>query len=490
MFRASHSSEVIEEIDLSTSLEPRPAQNQNPHFDVQLYVLNHRQSRRNNSTVWHRDTDGSFRAVEWTSRFMYRQDREPYLDRDGQVDQEWADQKWQQWSERDYHPAVEAYNDYNEPAPEMVVLENVEHHLQSANDALEDVQIRLSQAQRTLRLSVHSSGLHNSDLLLVQTKDVLKNIFEDMKTYLRAVNEAHKESQEQLKSLELAVKALIRARTVAEKSKKKREADDEKMVDTVKFLKECLDNHCRLVNFILGRPEPLVEQGTDLIQAMLSEMFGLPVDESISEDLEPKLESFLEEEAEEESEVEVLWEKTETEDIMDVDQDDASEPELDIVQNDPAKLALCTQRKSRRLQQREKHEKARTALYERFGLSIISEPSTNQDEAIKEERNDYKRQNILTSLLRESPERDLAPKKRPALRQTTLSFNKVRKSRRLFSRKKLSQKDTVADERDAEEKTPPGSVRRYPRRTTAKRLDYRENGLFMYGWKLEQPENF
>ncbi|KAG9850377.1 hypothetical protein KCU98_g4379, partial [Aureobasidium melanogenum] len=494
MSRSSHPSELIEEIDLSAAPEPRVAPNQlrNRHFDVQLYVLNHQQSRKNSSTVWHRDTDGSLRATEWTSRFMYRQDRKSYLDRDGQVDQEWADEKWQQWSERDFHPAVEAYNGYNEPAPEMIVLEDVKEHLQGVDDALKNVWAILSQAQTTLGLSIHPLGLHDSDHRLAQTKDTLKDIFEDMDAQLRIVNEAQRQSEKQMKSLGLAVKALIRARTVAEKTRKKREANDEKMVDTVKFLKECLNNHCRLVNMVLERPGPLVQQGTDLIQAMLSEMFGLPTDESIAQDLEPELEPILEEEAEEESGAEIIWEKTETEDVINVDQDSESEPKFDMTDNNavrkPDMLLSGTKSKSRRLLQREKHEKAKAILYQRFGLSIISEPSTDQKKAVEQRRNNFKRQKTMIEKLCESPERSSSPiKKLPVLRQTTLSFNKVRKNRRLFSRRELSQMVTTKHQEEEEEEeegeeeeeeteiASPGSVRRNPRRATNKHADYRDN---------------
>ncbi|KAH0144593.1 hypothetical protein KCU67_g13012, partial [Aureobasidium melanogenum] len=282
-----------------------------------------------------------------------------------------------------------------------------------------------------------------------------------------------------MKSLGLAVKALIRARTAAEKIEKKREADDEKMVDTVKFLKECLNNHCRLVNLVLGKPEPLVQQGTDLIQAMLSEMFGLPVDESIAEDLEPELEPTLEEEAEVESEIEVLWNKTEFEDIMDIDQDEESEPKFDTTHNEPlrspGKLVLGTDSKRKRLLQRKKHKKAKANLYQRFGLSVISEPSTNQEKAIEQRHNNFKRQKMMTEKLCESSERSPIPiKKLSVLRQTTLSFNKVRKSRRLFSRRELSQMVTTKHEEEAEIASP-SSVRRNARRATKRHADYRDD---------------
>lgn len=406
---------------------------------------------------------------------MYRQDRQPYLDRDGQVDQEWADEKWQQWCERDFHPAVEAYNDYNNPDPEMIVLKSLNENLRSEDDALKRVQIRLSQVQRTLGLSIHSSGLHDSDHLLVQSRDLLNDIFEDIDIHLRTANQARGELKEQLKSLQLAAKLLIRSRTASEKTKKKRDAEDEKMVDTVKFLKECLDNHCRLVNLVLGRPEPLVQQGTDLVQAMLSEMFGLPIEESIAEVPEPEIESILEEEVkmEAESEIEVLWEKTESESDMDTDQD---EPESNADTSDSyPKLIPARSADKSRLRQRAKHEKERAALYKRFGLSVISTSAADQEEATEMERNKVKCQKKMMDTLEKSPGRNRSLiRQRPALKQTMLSFNKVRKSRRLFSRKELSQIETVEHQEESEVASP-GSLRRNPRRATVKHADYRDD---------------
>lgn len=68
----------------------------------------------------------------------------------------------------------------------------------------------------------------------------------------------------------------LESKTLSDKATKEREAADEKMLDSVKFLKECLYSHATLVDIVLGRPEPLVKQGTELMQALLSEMFGLP----------------------------------------------------------------------------------------------------------------------------------------------------------------------------------------------------------------------
>lgn len=363
---------------------------------------------------------------------------------------------------------MEAYNDYNNPAPELILLESLNENLQSEDDALERVQMRLSQAQRTLGLSIHPSGLHDSDHLLTQTRDVRNDVFQDIDTELRTFSQARRDFQEQFKSLELAVKSLIRSRTVSEKTRKTRDAEDEKMVDTVKFLKECLDNHCRLVNLILGRPEPLVQQGIDLMQAMLSEMFGLPIEESITEVPEPKIESISNEEVDVEAESQF---EIESEDAMNIDQEER-ESNTDTSDCYPKLVSARSAEKSR-LRQRAKHEKERVALYKRFGLSVISTSAADQEEATEKERNKFKRQKMT---MHKSPQRTVNnPRtKRPALRQTTLSFNKVRKSRRLFSRKELSQIETVEHQEESEVASQ-GSLRRNPRRATAKRADYRDD---------------
>ncbi|CAD0084961.1 unnamed protein product [Aureobasidium vineae] len=470
MSHAMRPGETIEEIDLSNDPEPILSRIQNPHFDVQLYVLNHRQSLKNKSTVWHRDADGSFHAVEWTSRFMYRRDRKPYLDRDGQVDQEWANEKWSQWCQRDFHPAVEAYTEYNEPAPEMIVLGNVNGHLHSADDALERAWERLSHAKMTLELSIHTSGLHSSGHLLAQTRDVMKDILDDMDIQLRTINESHRESTNQLNSLELAIKALVRSKNIAEKSRKRREEEDEKMVDTVKFLKKCLDNHCRLVNIVLGKPEPLVQQGTDLVQAMLSEMFGLPLPAIQEAAGEPQIEG--EKQLESESEVEVIWEKFESQDLMDIEANECSGTEsdeyIDDTSSEETESILDTSTDYKKTLRREKRERARDELYNKSGLSIVHDDAEDLDSSEGEERARTKRQKRIFDRPSEPPNGKLPIRREiPVMRQTTLSFDKVRKSRRLFSRKELSQNVTTGDQEEAEV-TSPGPVRRNPRRATVK----------------------
>ncbi|CAD0114139.1 unnamed protein product, partial [Aureobasidium uvarum] len=430
----------------------------NLHFDVQLYVLNHQQSLKNNNTVWHRDEDGSFRAVAWTSRFMYLQDRKSYLDRDGHVDHEWADEKWRLWSERDFHPAVEAYVEYNEPGAEMIALDKVTESVRRTNDAVKDIWAELTCAKKTLEFAVLPPNSRDPDHL----PTALKAILEDLTTYLRTIDTAQQESKERLKSLDLAVKSLIRSTYSAERSRKRREEDDEKMIDTVRFLKKCLDNHCRLFNMILGKPEPLVQQGTDLIQTMLSEMFGLPLPaiEEVTE--EPR--AGREVELESESEVEVIWEKFESQDLMDSDEyiGDTSSEETESTPE--------TSKHCERALRREKRER----LYDKFGFSIIHDDAEDLESSGGEERSRTKRQKRLTKRPNESPMRKLSTRHRtPVMRQTTLSFHKVRKSRRLFSRKELSQNVSNQDQEEAEV-TSPGPIRRNPRKAIVEDADYRD----------------
>jgi hypothetical protein len=177
----------------------------NSHFDVQLYVLNHQQSLKNETTVWHRNTDDSFHVIEHTDSSLYLQDRTPYLDRDGQVDEQWANQKWQQWSERDFHPAVESFTEYNEPSPELLVLESAKESLGCGDDAVKDIWAEISCAKKTLDLAVLAPNSRDPEILSA----AMRIIFEDLAIYLRRIEKAQKESKQHLESLGLAIKSLV-----------------------------------------------------------------------------------------------------------------------------------------------------------------------------------------------------------------------------------------------------------------------------------------
>jgi hypothetical protein len=238
------------------------------------------------------------------------------------------------------------------------------------------------------------------------------------------------------------------------------------MLDTVKFLKECLNNHSRLVDIVLGRPEPLVQQGTDLMQAMLSEMFGLPVptmqepaEECMQQSMGDPMEE-VESELESESEIEYLWESSQPEDLMDIEAVESCGAESDYYDGD-------------RKEKRDRAKKARKELWSRFGLTVEKDKE-DQNDAQEEEHKKFKRQKRSHNTVHEDlPESRLTADNKPqGLRQTTLNFNKVNKSRRLFSRKELNQKGVLKEqekekEEEADEKAvvaSPGSVHRNSKR--------------------------
>jgi hypothetical protein len=235
------------------------------------------------------------------------------------------------------------------------------------------------------------------------------------------------------------------------------------MLDSVKFLKECLDNHSGIVDIVLGRPEPLVKQGTELMQGLLSEVFGLPgpaLEATLEEAEEERMEE-VEEEVNEE--VEFLWESVHPREFIDIEAELASEqestsdldselteftelPELETaapyLPNLPAWMhpgtavddvdgsseqsedssVLATKSKTpsrqeyrdRRLQQ-EEHERIlrqkkrqrareeRRALYTRFGLTV-GNAEEDQDETHEDERRSSKRQKRDVSPLEVSSE--------------------------------------------------------------------------------------
>jgi hypothetical protein len=285
----------------------------------------------------------------------------------------------------------------------------------------------------------------------------------------------------------------IRSKTLTETSTKKRKAEDEKILDTVKFLKECLGNHSRLVDIVLGRPEPLVKQGTELMQGLLSEVFGLDgpvlettveevedgVEEEVEEESEPEQESTpeLESEGESESDSEVgfhdymdieVHEHPETESDAYDDNDSSSEQSDDSMASAPKRKGTPKQKKHERALLKEKRErtleekrertrKERKALYTRFGLTV------QETEESREDQNDTPENEHRTKRQKRNHDQPTV------LRQSTLNFDKVRKNRRLFSRKELSQSGMFEGDEEAEDEQEgveqqdvgsPGSFRR------------------------------
>ncbi|THX82012.1 hypothetical protein D6D05_03993 [Aureobasidium pullulans] len=309
-----HFTRQIEEIDLTGSPEPRRPQKhvsepstsgepdadhlQRTHFDLELYVLNHQQSRKDSTNIWHRDADGSVRAEEYEDLLTYLRARRVYLYSNDSVDSESADEMWKRWLKRDSHPAVDAFKQYNGSSPEILMLKDVMKGLRSGETALDKAQYDLSRAQRNLNLAIRLLTMNGTEHLLTETKDILKKLTRDLRS---SQNNQHR-SIEKLENLEIAVKSLVEAKSAAEKSKKRKRRNDLKMADTVQFVKECMDKHCQLIDTILGYADPLVQQGTDLMQSVLSEEFDLSV---MSEpESESEAESACDAESEEDSESE------------------------------------------------------------------------------------------------------------------------------------------------------------------------------------------
>jgi hypothetical protein len=231
---------------------------------------------------------------------------------------------------------------------------------------------------------------------------------------------------------------------------------------------------------VLGRPEPLVKQGTELMQGLLSEMFGLPAPEAL-ESMRDSMQEVVEENMEEangetEQEVETDPEvetepesesesEVELHDYMDIeahehpetdsdaydDNDNSSEQSDDSMATSYKRKRTPRQKKQERepikakrertlREKRDKAREERQALYTRFGLTVqeTEETGENQNDTHEEERREAKRQKRNN----DQP---------TVLRQTTLNFDKVRKNRRLFSRKELSQSGVFDGKEEAEQ---------------------------------------
>lgn len=270
------------------------------------------------------------------------------------------------------------------------------------------------------------------------------------------------------------------------------------MFDSIKFLKECLANHSRLVDIVLGRPEPLVKQGMKLMQNLLDEMFGLAEGDvqdfmQISEaDVQEEVENNLELQlaSESDSEAEFLWEQTHAQDLMDDEASEASESESDGDESDNTSegsdeycddsnsdcfdysATISNEYKRILRKTKEKRKKAKTdrnALWRRFGLRV-EDAGEDQTDISGEERRRTKRQKRSHDAMEEERVEDklIFHRHPPDLRQTTLNFDKVTKNRgplmrrelkerqvtknrRLFSRRELVQQGILEDDEQEEE---------------------------------------
>ena len=370
-----HFTRQIEEIDLTSSPEPRRTQkhvsefcinrasdtdhHQRTHFDLELYVLNHQQSRKNSATIWHRDAGGSFRAEEYEDLLTYLRTRRVYLHSNDRVDYGSAEEVWKRWVKGGSHPAVEAFKQYNESSPEIFMLKNVTKHLRDGETVLEEAQRDLSRAQRNLNLAIRLLAMNGTEHLLTETKDILKKLAE----HLRSSQNNQKRSIEKLGSLEIAVKSLVEAKSAAEKSKKRKRRDDLKMADTVQFVKECMDKHCQLIDTILGYADPLVQQGTDLMQSVLSEEFDLSVMSEPESGSEAESASDAEPEEDPESESEEAYED-EYDRKLQERRNQAVLAEHHPIDKIQTKLVLGRVGKSRRILTRSKRDRSVSADYE------------------------------------------------------------------------------------------------------------------------------
>jgi hypothetical protein len=218
-------SSPIEEIDLTGDSDPKvsqiqvpssPHQNQHqaltptpqthPHFDRQLSILNHQQNLKNLTTIWHRNSSGSFCATEQLNPLLYHSQRRQYLNRNGEVDHEWAENTWEQWEQRESHPAVKAFREYNDPpSPEMACLESLKENLRRGDGAVNDMWAELGRANRLLDVAAMPSNDQNLYGLPTATRVILG----DVRKSLRSIEKAQRESKKQVELLEPAVKALV-----------------------------------------------------------------------------------------------------------------------------------------------------------------------------------------------------------------------------------------------------------------------------------------
>lgn len=100
---------------------------------------------------------------------------------------------------------MEAFTEYNEPSPELLILERAKESISRGDDAVKDIWAELRCANKTLDLAVLAPNSRDPEILSA----AMRIIFKDLAIYLRRIEKAQRESKQQLESLGLAVRSLV-----------------------------------------------------------------------------------------------------------------------------------------------------------------------------------------------------------------------------------------------------------------------------------------
>lgn len=100
---------------------------------------------------------------------------------------------------------MEAFIEYNEPSPELLIVESAKESISRGDDAVKDIWAEISCAKKTLDLAVVGPNSRDPEILSA----AMRIIFKDLAINLRRIEKSQKESKQQLESLGLAIRSLV-----------------------------------------------------------------------------------------------------------------------------------------------------------------------------------------------------------------------------------------------------------------------------------------
>jgi len=141
---------------------------------------------------------------------MDRQDRTCAKDREAQVDKEHPDQRWPQ---RDFSLAAQAATESADAdaQPEILTLNHAKASLRRGDDAVKLICADWNSAKDILVAEDFSQLDWKQRMLLIDAREALV----DLAGHIQQVKKAHRETKQELDSLKLSVRSLVRFLTLS-----------------------------------------------------------------------------------------------------------------------------------------------------------------------------------------------------------------------------------------------------------------------------------
>lgn len=177
-------------------------------FSAQLCGPDRPLSRKNKTAIWQHIQNNPSEAMKQRSTSTLCHNLVPCPEKESQIDQDSARFKKQQWTEPHSFPAAEAINECGDMSLSLQALEHVKESLSRGDAAVKGMYEDLRCAGKTLDLVVAGTAPHSRDPEVLAA--AMRIIFKNLAVYLRRMEKSQQESRQEIESLGLSVRSLVR----------------------------------------------------------------------------------------------------------------------------------------------------------------------------------------------------------------------------------------------------------------------------------------